>query len=136
MCIARALHVHRTCRYAERALPFGASPQPVPSRARSELFSLTVTAPSDGGAAAGGATSGGGGSGGGPPGCLVKRWGHAWKIEVDRRRYFLAKPPAECLARATTIEDALGDFPQAHGGGKGYSLDAPQVLDAEPKPQP
>ena len=106
--------------YAERALPHGASLTPVPSAGRTQLASLRIRPPkgaSDDGSAA-------------PSGCLVKRWSHVWVVRPDRTRTFAARPPAECMARATPIEDGLSDFPQAHGGGKGYSLDDAQIADA------
>ena len=113
--------------YAERALPLGAALTPVPSSARSQLFSLRVH--TAGGRASSDPNSHGAANGA-PNGCLVKKWGHVWVVRPDRTRSFAPRPPAECLNRATPIEDGLADFPQAHGGGKGYSLDDAAIADA------
>ena len=104
--------------YAERALPINAALLPVPPGERKRLASLRIDASGPAGAKAE------------EGGCLVKRWSSAWVIRPDRTRHFLPRPPAECIARATPIEDSLSAFPQAHGGGKGYALDEEQITSA------
>ncbi len=104
--------------YAERALPLGAVLTPVPPTARSQLVSLRVHVPSRAGGTAA------------ADGCLISKWKSVWVVHKDRTRSFAPRPPADCLARATPIEDGLAEFPQAHGGGKGYSLDELQIADA------
>ena len=110
--------------YAERAISYAAQLTPVPPSERSRLFSVRVhTERTDGISAAAEPDSV-------SSGCLVRRWGSAWLIQPDGTRNFLLRPAAECLSRATPIEDTLSNFAQAHGGGKGYALDAAQTLTA------
>jgi hypothetical protein len=106
--------------YAERALPLGAVLTPVPSSEPARIASVRVITPG-GGKKSGGASEGG---------CLVSRWQSGWVIRPDTTRHFLLRPAAECLARATPIEDDLSRFAQAAGGGKGYALDAAQTREA------
>ena len=88
----------RSCRLhmAERALPIDAALLPVPPDERTRRVSFVHTWAA-------------------PPapkaGCLVSAEA-AWVIRPDRTRHFLPRPPAECLARATPIEDTF-QFPQA-----------------------
>ena len=109
--------------YAERALPHDATLLPIPPSERSNLASLRVVIPEA-------STDKKGGDAGVIAGCLVKRWSSVWMIRPDRTRHFLLKPAEECMGRATPIEDSLSGFPQAHGGGKGYALDATQTTSA------
>ena len=106
--------------YAERALPLGAALMPVPPAVRSQLGSVRVHVPSS--VAGMGIVDG----------CLVSKWKNVWVVHKDRTRSFMpqGQVPAECLTRATPIEDQLADFPQAHGGGKGYTLEAGQIAHA------
>ena len=60
----------------------------------------------------------------------MSRWGSVWQVKPDRTRHFLPKPPADCHARATPIEEGLSSFTQAKGGGKGYALEPPLVAAA------
>ena len=105
--------------YSERALSYDASLVPVPRGEQSNLVALegSTTAGTENGAAAVGPVQG----------CLVSRWSSAWVIRPDKARHFLLRPSADCLGRATPIEDMLSTFPQAHGGGQGYTLDATQT---------
>ena len=102
--------------YAERALPARSVLTPVPQAARSQIASIRVLTPDSGG-----------NDGKGGDGCLVSRWQSVWVIRPDGTRHFLPRPPSDCLARATPIEDELSRFAQAAGGGKGYAFDAAET---------
>merc|ERR1719424_1487040 len=92
--------------YGERALPFDAALVPVTPGERSNLKSLRVRLPDESNGAQLAA------------GCLVSRWSSAWLIRPDKARHHLPRPPPDCLARATPIEDTLSSFAQVNGGGK------------------
>ena len=108
--------------YAERALPATIALTPVPQSERANLHAVRVHTPR--------ALASGGDADAAADGCLVKRWNSGWLIRTDGVRHFMPRPPADCLARATPIEDTLGNFAQANGGGKGYALEAAQTASA------
>ena len=107
--------------YGERALGVDSSLLAVPPSASSELAALRVRLPASAAAEADAAAE---------RACLVARWKSVWVVRTDRTRAYIAKPSAECLARATPIEDGLSDFAQAHGGGQGYALTAAEAAEA------
>ena len=113
--------------YGERMLSVSPTLQPVPTSARTELSALRVRLPTPTGSSG---AAGGAGEISAASGCLVSRWQKVWVVRTDRSRTFIATPPADCLGRATPIEDSLAAFPQAHGGGAGYALDKAQTAAA------